>query len=47
MKKVFWIAGEKSGDLHASYVLKKLIGSHPELSHFGIGHIEFQTINIS
>jgi len=37
MKKVFWIAGEKSGDLHASFVLKELERSHPELSHFGIG----------
>jgi len=31
--KIFWIAGEKSGDLHASFVIKKM----PEYYHFGIG----------
>jgi len=37
MKKIFWIAGEKSGDLHASYVMEQLNNSHPELMHSGIG----------
>ncbi|KQC08892.1 MAG: hypothetical protein APR54_00345 [Candidatus Cloacimonas sp. SDB] len=37
MKKIFWIAGEKSGDLHASYVMEQLNNSHPELLHLGIG----------
>jgi lipid-A-disaccharide synthase len=36
-KKVFWIAGEKSGDLHASIVLKEISQQHPELEHYGVG----------
>ena len=32
-KKIFWLVGEKSGDLHASYILKNL----PEFYHYGIG----------
>jgi len=37
MKKIFWLAGEKSGDLHAACVLKKLTETDPELHHYGIG----------
>lgn len=36
MKKIFWLVGEKSGDLHASYVLDKL-NSIGTFSHYGIG----------
>ena len=35
MKKIFWLSGEPSGDLHASYVLKEL--SDKNIYHFGIG----------
>lgn len=37
MKKIFWIAGEKSGDLHASIVLENLQSLRSDLQHFGIG----------
>ncbi|PID29799.1 MAG: lipid-A-disaccharide synthase [Candidatus Cloacimonadota bacterium] len=36
-KKIFWLAGEKSGDTHASFVLKQIISEHPEYEHFGAG----------
>lgn len=36
-KRVFWLAGEKSGDLHASNVLKVLKTKHPNWFHYGIG----------
>jgi lipid-A-disaccharide synthase len=37
MKKIFWIAGEKSGDLHSSIVLEELQLQNNEYQHFGIG----------
>ncbi|MCF7792749.1 MAG: lipid-A-disaccharide synthase [Candidatus Cloacimonetes bacterium] len=37
IKKIFWIAGEKSGDLHASIVLQKLKDLKPDWVNFGIG----------
>ena len=37
MKKIFWIAGEKSGDQHASYILKELNKRGYPLKNFGIG----------
>ncbi|RLC54284.1 MAG: lipid-A-disaccharide synthase [Candidatus Cloacimonadota bacterium] len=36
-KKIFWIAGENSGDLHASIVLKELNKQHSNIENFGIG----------
>lgn len=36
MKKIYWIAGEKSGDLHAALVMKKINEQH-ESYHYGIG----------
>lgn len=36
MKKIFWLVGERSGDLHASYVLKKL-NRLGEYTHYGVG----------
>jgi len=36
-KKVFWIAGESSGDLHASQVLAASKKVSPNAKHFGIG----------
>lgn len=36
-KRVFWIAGESSGDLHASQVLAASSSINPEVRHFGIG----------
>jgi lipid-A-disaccharide synthase len=35
MKKIFWLAGENSGDLHAAHVMNYL--KKPQLKHFGIG----------
>ena len=36
-KKIFWIAGENSGDLHASIVLKELNKQYSNIENFGIG----------
>lgn len=36
-KRIFWLAGEKSGDLHASMVIKYCRKNHPDWQHFGIG----------
>ena len=36
-KKIFWIAGENSGDLHASIVLKELKEQFNNIQNFGIG----------
>jgi len=36
-KKIFWLAGENSGDLHASLVMHKLNEEIPYIKHFGIG----------
>jgi len=36
-KTIFWLAGENSGDLHASLVLYKLNKEIPYLRHVGIG----------
>jgi len=36
MQKIFWLVGEKSGDLHASYVLEKL-NNLGEFTHYGVG----------
>lgn len=36
MKKIFWIAGEKSGDLHASYVIQKL-NKLGNFHNYGVG----------
>ncbi|MBC8416611.1 MAG: lipid-A-disaccharide synthase [Candidatus Cloacimonetes bacterium] len=36
-KRIFWIAGENSGDLHASIVLKELKKRELQIDNFGIG----------
>jgi lipid-A-disaccharide synthase len=36
-KTIFWLAGENSGDLHASLVMHKLNTEIPYLRHIGIG----------
>ena len=36
-KRIFWIAGENSGDLHASVVLKELNKQLDNVENFGIG----------
>ncbi|MEF3693761.1 MAG: lipid-A-disaccharide synthase [Candidatus Cloacimonadota bacterium] len=36
-KKIFWLAGESSGDLHASLVMQRLNQDIPNLEHSGIG----------
>jgi lipid-A-disaccharide synthase len=37
IKKIFWLAGENSGDLHASLVLKELTKRNPDWENFGVG----------
>ena len=37
MKSIFWIVGEKSGDLHASKVIEKFKATVPHVQHVGIG----------
>lgn len=39
---IFWLAGENSGDLHASLVMKALNAALPELRHSGIGGSRMQ-----
>ncbi len=36
-KKIFWIAGENSGDLHAAEVIASIRKIHPDWQHFGVG----------
>ncbi len=36
-KTIFWLAGENSGDLHASLVMRKLNTEIPFIRHIGIG----------
>ena len=36
-KKIFWLAGENSGDLHASLIMHKLNAEIPFIKHIGIG----------
>ena len=36
-KRIFWLAGENSGDLHASLVLQEIAKRHPDWENFGIG----------
>ena len=36
MQKIFWLVGEKSGDLHASYVIEQL-NKLGDYSHYGVG----------
>jgi len=36
-RRIFWIAGENSGDLHASIVLKELNKQYRNIENFGIG----------
>jgi lipid-A-disaccharide synthase len=37
MKKIFWLAGEKSGDTHGSKVMERLNDIAPHIQHIGIG----------
>ena len=37
MKKIFWLVGDKSGDMHASRVMKELNETISNIQHFGIG----------
>lgn len=36
-QKIFWIAGENSGDLHTSKVISQLNKNNKDITHFGIG----------
>ena len=42
LQKIMMIAGEISGDMHASHLIKELLSEHPELSIFGIGGQKMQ-----
>lgn len=46
MKKIFWLVGEDSADLHASLVLKSLKEQMPELEHVGIGGPRMQALGL-
>ncbi|MEA1973103.1 MAG: lipid-A-disaccharide synthase, partial [Candidatus Cloacimonadota bacterium] len=37
MKRVFWLAGDPSGDLHASIVIEELEKRNPEMYNYGVG----------
>jgi len=37
IKRIFWLAGEKSGDLHASYVIREMNNREGNYFHYGIG----------
>lgn len=37
MKRIFWLAGENSGDLHSSKIIAKLNANGYHYDHFGIG----------
>ncbi len=37
MKKIFWIAGENSGDIHSAIILRELQNRGKDISVFGIG----------
>ena len=45
MTKLFWLVGEKSGDLHASYVIDKL-NSLGEYYHYGVGGERMQRLGL-
>jgi len=36
-RKIFWIAGENSGDLHTAKIISQLNKNNKNLTHFGIG----------
>ena len=36
-KKIFWLAGENSGDIHSAKILQKLNSCHNDIYNFGIG----------
>lgn len=42
LKNVFWIAGESSGDLHSSMVIKRLNERGKKFNHIGIGGYRMQ-----
>ncbi|MDD3050775.1 MAG: lipid-A-disaccharide synthase [Candidatus Cloacimonetes bacterium] len=42
MKKIFWIAGESSGDLHSSIVLRELKRRAENFKNYGIGGYKMQ-----
>ncbi|MFO7895299.1 MAG: lipid-A-disaccharide synthase, partial [Candidatus Cloacimonadales bacterium] len=45
MKKIFWLAGEKSGDLHAAEVMQAL-NRRADYLHFGIGGEKMQAAGL-
>lgn len=45
MKKIFWIAGEKSGDLHAAEVMQAINNSE-QVQHYGIGGEKMQAAGL-
>lgn len=42
MKKIFWLVGENSGDLHASYVIRRINQDILDCKHYGIGGFRMQ-----
>ena len=46
-QKIFWIAGENSGDLHASKVIYQLNKKSKNITHFGIGGKNMQNVGFN
>ncbi len=42
MKKIFWLVGENSGDLHASMVMKRINQDIQNVYHYGVGGSRMQ-----
>ena len=40
--RLFWLAGESSGDMHAALVMKSLNATMPSVVHSGIGGPKMQ-----
>jgi len=45
MKKIFWVAGEKSGDLHAAEVMRA-INKREQVLHYGVGGDKMQAAGL-
>ena len=45
MKKIFWVAGEKSGDLHAAEVMRA-INKREQVFHYGVGGDKMQAAGL-
>ena len=44
---IFWLVGEKSGDLHSAKVIERLNATMPNIEHIGIGGVQMQKHGLS